>query len=70
MLYSCIDELLKKMDSRLSLVTLVTKRAHQLNNKAPVLISNPPASQKPVVIALAEVVAGKIKAKRFKEKAA
>lgn len=70
MLYLSIDELLKKVGSRFTLVTLATKRAHQLNNKAPWLVSNIPNISKPVVVALAEVMQGKIKAKRLKEKAA
>lgn len=69
MLYPPIDQLLKQVESRFTLVTLVTKRAHQLNNKAPRLIDNP-RSIKPVSVALEEVFRGKIKGKRPKEKAA
>ena len=67
--YPPIDELLNKVDSRFTLVTLVTKRAHQINNKAPILIEHP-VSLKPVPVALEEIYLGKIKAKRQKEKAA
>jgi len=69
MLYPPIDELLERVDSRFTLVTLVTKRAHQLNNKAPRLIEHP-VGTKPVTIALEEIYAGKIRAKRPKDKAA
>jgi len=69
MLYPPIDELLERVESAFTLVTLVTKRAHQLNNKAPLLISNP-RSNKPVPEALDEVYQGKIRAKRPKDKAA
>lgn len=69
MLYPPIDELLEQVDSRFTLVQLATRRAHQLNNKAPQLI-NHAHSVKPVLIALEEIYAGKIKAKKQKKEAA
>lgn len=69
MLYPPIDELLEKVDSRFTLVTLATKRAHQINNKAPILIEHP-RSLKPVSAALEEIYLGKIRARRPKDKAA
>lgn len=69
MLYPPIDQLLEKVDSRFTLVTLVTKRAHQINNKAPILIEHP-RSLKPVSAAMEEVFSSKIRAKRPKDKAA
>jgi DNA-directed RNA polymerase subunit omega len=65
MLYPPLDGLLKQVGSKFIVVTLAMRRAHQLNNKAPRLIDNP-RSTKPVGIALEEIYAGKIKAKRLK----
>lgn len=69
MLYPPLDELLKQVDSKFTLVTLAMRRAHQLNNKAPRLIDTS-HSVKPVATALEEIFLGKIKAKRVKEKSA
>lgn len=61
-----LDELLKHVDSKFSLVNVVTKRAKQLNNGAPELTErvNP---NKPVSTAFAEVATGKIHYTRTKE---
>jgi len=54
------------VDSKFTLVNIVTKRAKQLNNAAPPLTDkvNP---NKPVSTALSEVAAGKIRYKRTRE---
>ncbi len=54
-----LDKLLDKVDSKFSLVNIVTKRARQLVNCAPPLTegANP---NKPVSTAFAEIEAGKI----------
>ncbi|HEV3158106.1 MAG TPA: DNA-directed RNA polymerase subunit omega [Candidatus Baltobacteraceae bacterium] len=54
-----LDGLLKYVDSKFTLVNVVTKRAKQLNNGAPPLVadSNP---NKPVSTAFAEVETGMI----------
>lgn len=67
MLSPSIDDLLKQVGSQFTVVTLVTKRAHQLNNKAPSLV-NVPLRTKAVSTALEEIVAGKIKPKPIKDK--
>ena len=61
-----LDGLLTHVDSKFTLVNVVTKRAKQLNNGAPALTpdSNP---NKPVSTAFAEVAAGKIPYKRVRE---
>jgi len=61
-----LDGLLEHVDSKFTLVNVVTKRAKQLNNGAPPLTerSNP---NKPVSTAFNEVSAGKIPYKRVKE---
>lgn len=69
MFYTPIDELLKKVDSRFTLVCLVMKRAHQINNKAPLLLEHVKGT-KPVARAIEEINAGKIRAKRPKDSAA
>ena len=61
-----LDGLLEHVDSKFTLVNIVTKRAKQLNNSAPPLTDkvNP---NKPVSTALNEVAMGKITYKRTRE---
>jgi DNA-directed RNA polymerase subunit omega len=61
-----LDGLLEHVDSKFTLVNVVTKRAKQLNNGAPALTedANP---NKPVSTAFNEVALGKIPYRRFKE---
>ena len=61
-----LDGLLEHVDSKFTLVNVVTKRAKQLNNGAPPLTegSNP---NKPVSTAFNEVSSGKIPYRRVKE---
>jgi DNA-directed RNA polymerase subunit omega len=61
-----LDGLLEHVDSKFTLVNIVTKRAKQLNNSAPPLTDkvNP---NKPVSTALNEVAIGKIHYKRTRE---
>ncbi len=61
-----LDGLLGYVDSKFTLVNVVTKRAKQLNNQAPALTAdaNP---NKPVSTAFEEVALGKIPYKRNKE---
>jgi DNA-directed RNA polymerase subunit omega len=61
-----LDGLLEYVDSKFTLVNVVTKRAKQLNNGAPALTedANP---NKPVSTAFEEVQMGKIPYKRNRE---
>jgi DNA-directed RNA polymerase subunit omega len=61
-----LDGLLKHVDSKFTLVNVVTKRAKQLNNGAPALTegANP---NKPVSTAFAEVAEGKVPYRRVRE---
>jgi DNA-directed RNA polymerase subunit omega len=61
-----LDGLMQHVDSKFTLVNVVTKRAKQLNNGAPPLTDrvNP---NKPVSTAFNEVSAGKIPYRRMKE---
>ncbi len=61
-----LDALLKHVDSKFSLVNVVTKRAKQLNNGAPPLTDdvNP---NKPVSTAFNEVAIGKIEYHRTRD---
>jgi len=61
-----LDRLLKHVDSKFTLVNVITKRAKQLNNGVPALVedANP---NKPVSTAFAEVAAGEIHYIRVKE---
>ena len=61
-----LDALLRHVDSKFTLVNVVTKRAKQLNNAAPPLTDmvNP---NKPVSTAFNEVAAGKIPYRRTRE---
>ena len=57
MLYPSIDKLLKKIDSKYSLVILSSKRAQELHNNEPPMLEHY-ESHKNVGRALEEVVAG------------
>jgi DNA-directed RNA polymerase subunit omega len=61
-----LDGLLQHVDSKFTLVNVVTKRAKQLNNGAPPLTENSNPN-KPVSTAFNEVSSGKIPYKRVKE---
>ncbi len=61
-----LDGLLEHVDSKFTLVNVVTKRAKQLNNGAPPLSENSDPN-KPVSTAFNEVSSGKIPYKRVKE---
>jgi DNA-directed RNA polymerase subunit omega len=61
-----LDGLLQHVDSKFSLVNVVTKRAKQLNNGAPPLTDNVNPN-KPVSTAFNEVRDGRIPYKRTKE---
>ncbi|MBI2264726.1 MAG: DNA-directed RNA polymerase subunit omega [Armatimonadetes bacterium] len=60
-----VDALLPMVDCKFSLITMVLKRARQINNGAPKLIETD--SIKPVTIALEEIAAGKIQLSRPKD---
>jgi len=61
-----LDGLLEHVDSKFTLVNVVTKRAKQLNNGAPPL-SDKVNANKPVSTAFNEVRSGKIGYKRNKD---
>ncbi|MDQ2681481.1 MAG: DNA-directed RNA polymerase subunit omega [Candidatus Eremiobacteraeota bacterium] len=61
-----LDGLMEHVDSKFSLVNVVTKRAKQLNNGAPPLTDNVNPN-KPVSTAFNEVASGKIQYRRTKE---
>jgi DNA-directed RNA polymerase subunit omega len=61
-----LDRLMDKVDSKFTLVNVVTKRAKQLNNDAPPL-TNRVNPNKPVSTAFNEVAEGKIGYKRTRE---
>ena len=61
-----LDALLGHVDSKFTLVNVVTKRAKQLNNGAPAL-SDDVNPNKPVSTAFNEVLEGKIDYKRTRE---
>jgi len=63
MIYPSIDSLLKKADSRYTLVIAAAKRARQLMDGAPKLVDS--KSNKPVTIALEEIDEGKVKYERL-----
>jgi len=61
MIYPSVDELMKKFDSRYSIVIATAKRARELEDKensAEPLVHT--MSEKPVTIAVEEIYAGKI----------
>lgn len=59
MCYSSIDSLIKKVDSKYTLVTLAAQRARELTDGQPALIPNA-ADKKTVTIALEEIYNSKI----------
>ena len=61
-----LDGLLEHVDSKFTLVNVVTKRAKQLNNGAPALSENANPN-KPVSTAFAEVALGRIPYRRVRE---
>jgi DNA-directed RNA polymerase subunit omega len=61
-----LDGLLEHVDSKFTLVNVVTKRAKQLNNGAPAL-SEDSDPNKPVSTAFDEVALGRIPYKRVRE---
>ena len=61
-----LDALLKHVDSKFSLVNVVTKRAKQLNNGAPPLTDDVNLN-KPVSTAFNEVAIGKIEYHRTRD---
>jgi DNA-directed RNA polymerase subunit omega len=65
------DELLKKVDSKYTLVIASAKRARQILDGAPLLLSidYDKKTRKPVTIALQEIAADKIKYERLDKKA-
>lgn len=63
MLYPSIDELLKKIDSKYTLVTIAAKRARELKEKDDLSIEEP-VSKKFVGMALEEIYADHITPKR------
>jgi DNA-directed RNA polymerase subunit omega len=65
MIYPSLNDLMKRVDSRYTLVVQVAKRARQLVGGSMPLI--PVNSDKPVTIATQEVNAGRILYKRTKE---
>lgn len=58
MLYPSINDLLKNVDSRYTLVLLVSKRARQIVDGSEPFVD--PISSKPVSIAVQEVAEGKV----------
>ncbi|HMD01481.1 MAG TPA: DNA-directed RNA polymerase subunit omega [Candidatus Baltobacteraceae bacterium] len=61
-----LDGLLDHVDSKFTLVNVVTRRAKQLNNGAPPLAENANPN-KPVSTAFKEVALGKIPYRRVRE---
>lgn len=59
MCYPTIDDLVKKVDSKYTLVTLAAQRARELNDGAAPLLPNS-EGKKPVSIALEEIYKDKI----------
>jgi DNA-directed RNA polymerase subunit omega len=59
MCFPSIDSLVKKVDSKYTLVTLAAKRARELNDGQPPLIDDA-EGKKPVSIALEEIYYDKI----------
>ena len=57
-----LDDLLDKVESKFALVTIISKRAKQLNNGVRNLVGS--TSQKPVTVAMEEIAAGKVTQKR------
>jgi DNA-directed RNA polymerase subunit omega len=58
MIEPSLEVLLDKVDSKFSLITMVSKRARQLNNGYPRLVKS--NSMKNVTVALEEIADGKV----------
>lgn len=58
MCYPSIDSLVKKVDTKYTLVTLAAMRARELTDGAPALLDN--KGKKPVTVALEEIYKDKI----------
>lgn len=56
-----LERLLEKVDSKFSLISMVSKRVRQLNTGWEALVDT--KGMKPVTVALEEIVEGKISAK-------
>ncbi|MBZ4665818.1 DNA-directed RNA polymerase subunit omega [Mahella sp.] len=65
MIYPPLKDLLSRVDSKYTLVVMVAKRARQLAEGEPRLVSNVP-SNNPVTIAACEIAQGKITYERVK----
>ncbi|AEE96178.1 DNA-directed RNA polymerase subunit omega [Mahella australiensis] len=65
MIYPPLKDLLSRVDSKYALVVMVAKRARQLAEGEPSLVSNIP-SNNPVTIAACEIAQGKITYERIK----
>jgi len=65
-IFGDLDGLLEHVDSKFTLVNVVTKRTKQLNNGAPALVSDPNPN-KWVSTAFDEVRAGRIPYKRMRD---
>jgi DNA-directed RNA polymerase subunit omega len=66
MIEPSLEDLLKEVDSKFSLITMVSKRARQLNSGFTRLVKS--SSTKPVTVAMEEIAQGKIKYTRKKAK--
>jgi DNA-directed RNA polymerase subunit omega len=66
MIEPSLEELLEKVDSKFSLITMVSKRARQLNTGLPKLVKT--NSKKNVTIALEEIAQSKITMTKKKAK--
>lgn len=53
-----LDDLMDKIGNKFALITMVSKRARQLNNQAPTLVAT--TSRKPVTVAMQEIEQGMI----------
>jgi len=64
MIHPSLDSLIKKADSKYTLVVAAAKRGRELMDGKPKLVDS--KSHKPVTIALEEINAGKVKYERTK----
>ncbi len=65
MIYPSIDELVKNVDSKYTLVIAAAKRARQILDGSPILLETD--STKDVTIALEEIAGGKLEYKKTKD---
>lgn len=65
MCYPSIDNLVKKIDTKYSLVTLAALRAREITDGAPALIESA-ENKKPVTVALEEIYEDKISYQKAK----